>query len=210
VSDNLHENNTANENNSSSASGQTGAKTDVNRRRFTAASLAASGVVLTLASRPVLGAGSCVPGGGMTISGWTSGNVSSRVITPVVGLSPGYWKNHNWPSGFPSRTDLFKNVFSLYTGPLTSKVAIDDGKGTTMRYATMIDVLSAQVYNDVFARSIACAYLNALNGKPARPTPSEVKMMAGLTFKPVNTAASWTETEVICFLSQTFDKGVSN
>ena len=74
---------------------------DQARRRVAKSGLAAS-VLLTLASRPVLGATSTC----QSPSGFQSGNVS-HPGTPVacLGRSPGYWKTHpDWPSPYISGT----------------------------------------------------------------------------------------------------------
>jgi hypothetical protein len=73
---------------------------DISRRRFTRAGIAASGVMLSLASRPVMGTGNystkCCKGP----SGWQSANKSSTGKPPVCqGKSPTYWtgRKDNWP-----------------------------------------------------------------------------------------------------------------
>jgi len=67
------------------------------RRRF-AKSVAGSGVILSLASKPVMGANYwCTGSGGM------SGNTSSHgPRVSCVACSPGYWKScpENWPADF--------------------------------------------------------------------------------------------------------------
>lgn len=64
---------------------------DQSRRRFTRASLIATPVIMTLASRPALGYYNC------TISGLLSGNISSpRDIGPCDGQSPGFWQGGNF------------------------------------------------------------------------------------------------------------------
>jgi len=67
------------------------------RRRFGKSGLAASGVILTLASRPVLG---CVC---QSPSGFQSGNVSTHgTPPPCSGRTPGYWQapNKDWPGPY--------------------------------------------------------------------------------------------------------------
>ncbi|TFH07790.1 MAG: hypothetical protein E4H07_08635, partial [Nitrosomonadales bacterium] len=63
---------------------------DPSRRRFTKSGLAASGVILTLASRPVLANLGC-----KSPSGFVSGNVSAQG-TPLActGETPDYWGAH--------------------------------------------------------------------------------------------------------------------
>lgn len=72
------------------------------RRSFTKSGLAISGVVLTLASRPVLGDFVC-----KSPSGFLSGNVSATGIPQMCsGLTPGFWGNHpeRWPSPYVAGT----------------------------------------------------------------------------------------------------------
>lgn len=61
---------------------------DSSRRRFTKAGLAASGVILTLASRPVLANAVC-----KSPSGFESGNVSSHIQEMCFGNYPDYYAN---------------------------------------------------------------------------------------------------------------------
>ena len=72
---------------------------DASRRHFSRSGLAVSGVLLTLASRPVLGGwGTC-----QAPSGFVSGNVSHHgTPTTCGGRTPGYWGNHpsEWPSPY--------------------------------------------------------------------------------------------------------------
>ena len=62
---------------------------DSSRRRFTKAGLAASGVILTLASRPVLANTVC-----KSPSGFESGNVSAHIQEMCFGNYPDYYANN--------------------------------------------------------------------------------------------------------------------
>ena len=207
MSENLDDNGKAGEDRLQPQVPPANAGIDASRRRFTAAGIAASGAVLTLASRPVLGQGLCTPGAGLTISGWASGNLSNHHVNTVdTGKSPGYWKTHStkWPAGAPAPSTMFKDFFKMYAGPLTSKVTCNGGVGAASRYVSLLDALSAEIYNEVFGRSLVCAYLNALNHTPVRPTIDEVKLMAAKTFKPPGATSPWKESDICCFLAQTF------
>ena len=75
---------------------------DESRRRFGKSGLAVSGVLLTLASRPVLGQWAC-----QSPSGFQSGNVSTHgQPTLCEGRTPGYWQapNKQWPSPYTAGT----------------------------------------------------------------------------------------------------------
>lgn len=65
---------------------------DQTRRRLTGAALAGSGVLLTLASGPVLANGAC-----LSPSGFQSGNLSrpNQGNLPCSGRTPGYWGEKN-------------------------------------------------------------------------------------------------------------------
>ena len=80
---------------------------DAARRRLIIGT--AAPVLMSLASRPVMGAVSqCSP------SGFMSGNVSIQPGqgTGCGGLSPGYWKNHtDWPAPYTPNTK-FHSVFT--------------------------------------------------------------------------------------------------
>jgi len=93
---------------------------DETRRRLGKVGVAGSGVILTLASRSVLGGwGTC------TGSEIMSGNLSKPGEANPCGCSPGYWGNNNgyatWTdqlgkliSNDHAPTDLFKDVFVDY------------------------------------------------------------------------------------------------
>ncbi len=77
------------------------------RRRFTASGIAVSGVLMTLASRSVMGQTTS-----KSPSGFISGNQSTHGPAPISsGRSPGYWKNHqsSWPVPLSTK---FSGVFS--------------------------------------------------------------------------------------------------
>ena len=70
------------------------------RRRRLLAGLSVSPILVSLASRPVLGAQNCAP------SGFMSGNLSHPDANGSCGgYAPGYWKTHlNWPTPFVAGT----------------------------------------------------------------------------------------------------------
>jgi hypothetical protein len=125
---------------------------DQSRRRFTKSGLAASGVILTLSSRPVMGAGDG-PMACKSPSGWISGNSSTHGQPPTcMGRSPGYWQNHegNWP--IPRET-RFRDVFA------------DCRPGSVYYDTTMYQLCTAQQYDKYkLGRHLTSAYLNAVKG----------------------------------------------
>lgn len=92
---------------------------DESRRKFNKSGLAGAAVMLTLASKPVLGN----PIYNCTVSGNTSGNVSSHgqdLACNTCGLSPGYYA-HGGVGNTPgtwygcSKSDAFSKYFEDYT-----------------------------------------------------------------------------------------------
>ena len=118
------------------------------RRRFGKSGLAASGIIATLASRPVLGCDVC-----KSPSGFLSGNLSTHGSKPICeGRSPGYWKNHtNWPIA-NRKTCKFSAVFTCTRGSPYASV-------------TMLQLLSHQSYDtNNLGMHLVAAYLNAMQG----------------------------------------------
>ena len=117
------------------------------RRRFTRAGVGASGVLMTLASQPGMAAVCATPSGSLS-SGMTSRAPNTQVT--CGGVSPGYWKNHDWPAG-TSRTARFGDIFPC--GP----------SSLVMSNMTMYDVLcNADTNVDKFntASHVVSAYCN--------------------------------------------------
>jgi len=123
-------------------------------------------VVLSVPSRSVFASSSssCTNGCTATPSAFGSINLSRPdVYVCGRGKSPGYWKQtqhfDDWPRGYrPVATatkaaTLFSQCFSPTSGCLPT--------------ATLLQVLSPElgVCNDAVARSLACALLNAADGK---------------------------------------------
>jgi hypothetical protein len=125
---------------------------DESRRRFTKSGLAASGVLLTITSRSVLGGGN---DGLLTCkspSGWISGNNSVHGEPPVcMGRSPGYWRNHSekWPIALDTK---FQAIFDC-----NSTSAYFDHN--------LFELCTPQKYDqNKLARHLVAAYLNAISG----------------------------------------------
>ena len=163
---------------------------DETRRRLTKSGFAISGVILTLASRPVLGDLVC-----QSPSGLLSGNVSAHGTPQTcTGLSAGYWGTHaeNWPSPYVAGTSvpspgkssakvsdwsggsIFSDVFncngygSIYIQPQTI--------GVNTRY-TMMQVIWLGGGGDPhqLGAHIVSALLNARSGRTPVLTEAQVK-----------------------------------
>lgn len=161
------------------------------RRRFGKSGLAVSGVIATLASRPVLGCEVC-----QSPSGFLSGNLSTHGPAPVcAGRSPGYWKNHtNWP--IPHRsTCKFSSVFTC-------------GFGSPYASVTMLTLLSHQSYDtNNLGMHLVAAYLNAMAGWTPFLTVERIKSMFSewqMTgyFSPT-AGVKWDAYQIVDYLQKT-------
>ena len=141
---------------------------DFSRRRFAKTGLAASGVILTLTSRPVLGNfGVC-----KSPSGFLSGNASGRLYeTACYGLSPGFWANHpeKWGDYDPGKYVINgPSVNTNDVGKWTGGTRFTDAFTGSLYFGehTLMQVLWMTGVNDPYqigAHSVA-ALLNASNG----------------------------------------------
>ncbi len=146
---------------------------DQSRRNF-AKAIAGSGVVLSLASKPVMGSTySCTGSGGM------SGNTSSHgTKVSCIACTPGYWKTcpENWPSScYPYKVCNNKGATLHYP----TKFASVFGSCAYGSDKTMMYIL--QNYNGSRDWHTCGAYLNALKsiqiGQPSAYTPQEIISM---------------------------------
>lgn len=190
------------------------------RRRFTKAGLAASGVMVTLASRPVLGCATAE-----TPSGFISGNVSRGQAQASCGLSPGYWKNHSdWPAPMVSHTPPVTPARHKFgaghndtdhdDGTLFSAV-FDCTRSRSLPYAkiAMSDLLVPQSFdNSRLGAHCVAAYLNALAGMtPYLPAAKVVQMFnqwaATGYFYPLDpsTSVKWDAAQIVAYLGKTQD-----
>lgn len=137
------------------------------RRRFTRAGMAAPVVLGSLISKPVLATGTNPPYN-CTMSGQMSGNMSTHpgtVDCKTLGRSPGYWKNHAWPSGFVAG-DL-PNSLCSFTGVV---------KGTFFNGFT----LGSSVLGNAFKRASinsACQVIDARESNYSTVGNSKATMM---------------------------------
>lgn len=160
------------------------------RRQFTKAGLGLSGVILSLASRPVLGGVVC-----KSPSGFLSGNASTHGPQPVcMGRSPGYWKNHleSWPIATDTQ---FRSVFPASPTSVYAKY-------------TLLQLLTPQPDDrQNLGMHLVAAYLNAISGwTPFLPAETIIAMFAEWqskgTFSPT-TSVQWTATEIVTYLKAT-------
>jgi hypothetical protein len=160
------------------------------RRRFTKSGIAASGVLLTLASRPVLGTVVA-----KSPSGFVSGNQSSHGTPPIsLGRSPGYWKNHtgSWP--MPTSTK-FCNVFSCSMSSVYNKY-------------TLLQLETPQ-HDDVnnLGMHLVAALLNSRTGWTPFLTEETIRSMftewqSTGSFSPTATV-HWNAAQIVTYLKAT-------
>ena len=172
------------ENTSASSSGNPTPPVDASRRRFTAAGVAATGMMATLASRPVLGAATCTAG--VSPSAWCSGNASAgHLATGKFGRIPSYWDSNpaDWPSSVTPNTP-YKSIFASYpNGTLKFSDALTTGTG--------------------LQKATACAYLNALKGLTPYLTTADVVLMASGSYSPF-AGTTWNSDTIVSYLNATF------
>ena len=154
------------------------------RRRFTAAGVAATGMMATLASRPVLGAATCTAG--VSPSAWCSGNTSAgHLPTGKFGHLPQYYVNN--PAAYPASVTPatpYKDIFSSY-GNNGLKFSDALASGTDLQKAT------------------AAAYLNALNGLTPYLTTLQIVPMATGSYSPF-AGTTWNTATIVSYLNGTF------
>ena len=167
-------------------------RANASRRQFAKAGLGVSGVILSLASRPVLGNVVC-----KSPSGFLSGNASTHGPQPVCqGRSPGYWKNHQgaWPIATTTR---FGSVFPA---------------NPSSPYAnfTFLELIQEHQKEDKhnLGRHLAAAYLNAVRGwTPFLPVETIVAMFAEWQSKGAYSpkpGVQWTGAEIVAYIEATY------
>lgn len=173
------------ENNASdNQKGNTLPQVNSSRRRFTAAGVAATGMMATLASRPVLGAATCTAG--VSPSAWCSGNTSAgHLPTGQFGNTPQSYVSN--PAQFPAEvtpSTPYKDVFASYpNSALLFSEAL--ASGTSLQKAT------------------AAAYLNALRGLTPYLTTMQIVPMATGSYSPF-AGTTWDTTMIVNYLNGTF------
>ena len=165
------------------------ASTPVNpgRRRFNAAGIAASGVLMTVASRSALATGACAAAGPSGV-GSVHTSASPANSTPLTcGLSPGYWMTHDqsyWPQG-------------MIDASFSSKV----GSGPTDSFLLVVSA-TGNANNSQLYRHVAAEWLSMLQYPAIQKylTFDQLKQMAAGTF--YSGGQLWTSTQTIAYLTQ--------
>mgnify|MGYP000274083302 CR=1 FL=1 len=205
---------------------------DLTRRRLTGAGLAGSGVLLTLASRPVLANGVC-----LSPSGFQSGNLSrpNQGYTPCGGRTPGYWgeknsiKQGSWAAAGcePGKCDSKSGNCNNYTDwhDTAEHVATKfcdtfpcSGHLSIYRYVpgifpltnmSLMQVMHLDGSQDPYqlGAHLVAAYLNAKSGMNVMPSVAVVLAIASSLdasgmYSPA-AGVQWTPQQVVTYLQTT-------
>lgn len=184
---------------------------DDSRRRFTKSGLAASGVILTLASRPVLGQWAC-----QSPSGFQSGNVSPHGTPPQChGLTPGYWgtRGNRWqlpydPGTCKSGTNC-KGMGDWSNGTLFSAAFNCSGYAAGYDGYSMMQVIWMNGHQDRYqlGAHIVAALLNAKSGMTPVLSEQAVKDMfnewAAKGYYEPTAGVQWSAEDIVTYLKTT-------
>ena len=171
---------------------------DKSRRSFSKSGLVASGVLLTLSSRPVLGASVCV-----SPSGFISGNTSTHGDLPVcAGVSAeSYWL------GIIRNTNLDVQFSAMF--PSVSNTAFYKNKLLSFIMTTPWPYHPQSPFEPTptLLKHLVVAILNARSGKTPFLTEATIKSIfdewrASGRFSPT-AGVTWEASQIINYLSQT-------
>lgn len=192
---------------------------DALRRRLTKGVLALPVVLATLASKPVLGAApyNC------TISGALSGNTSTHgqeAPCSSLGLSPGYWKNHDYDWRTINPDAAFKTVFAdAYWWISKNANAVELCPAQYQNCApdpTLMQVLHStagmrpNLNYPALARAAVASLLNAYKFAPDYPlTPNQVVAMFNAVYLggsyQINPTTSWNADQVKTYFESLYN-----
>lgn len=182
------------------------------RRRFNAAGIAASGVMMTVASRSVLAEGTCNAAGPSGVGSVHTSAAPNGTVPLTCGLSPGAWMTKDqgfWPIPFTdpySGTDPDSHLKGVFGIPAGFPAPMGSSKpGSPATFKEVIDFTSnGQGTHGEFYRHIAAQYLNLLKYPSISKylTLDQLKAMATLTFAYPAGSTLWDETKVKAYLTQ--------
>lgn len=187
------------------------------RRGFTRSGLAVSGVLLTLASRPVLGNSVC-----KTPSGFLSGNVSTHG-TPVTcsGRTPGYWgtntlSSHRWPQPYLTGTCINRKQSQDYRSWKGGTMFNDTflgfkciGPASALAPYSMLQVILLGGGDDTYQLGAHCvaALLNARSGLTPVLTEADIRNMynewATKGYFEPTAGVKWDGSQIVDYLKMT-------
>jgi hypothetical protein len=184
------------------------------RRRFLKGAAGAAPILMTVASRPVLGA-QCTP------SAWVSGNLSDHGHTRLScgGRSPGYWKarprrwdvTHYRPGTCKEDLDYRHSTCTAYKGDGTAFNAVFPAGNSYYDGKTLMQVLWLDGGGDPYqlGAHIVAALLNADSIADYGMKPEDVieiyrQLVTTGMYKP-SAGDSLTAQDVVLFIQNTFD-----
>ncbi|MCU6434150.1 hypothetical protein LPB67_10255 [Undibacterium sp. Jales W-56] len=172
------------------------------RRRFTKAGLATTGVLVTMASRPVLGCTTQSP------SGFQSGNQSHRGVPQRSNACPpAYWAGTtHWPSGLKQDNPNKKN-----NGTKFQEIFTDCAKSSKYYGVTCSDLVAGQSFdssNYYIGMHLMAAYLNSLNHWTPFLTTQKIRDMftqwqSKGKFSP-SSGVYWNAAQIVTYLKATW------
>jgi hypothetical protein len=169
------------------------------RRRALRTGLGSTAVLMTLVSRPVLGAQCAPPSGYDSLAG----SNAAKQINVCTGLSPDAWSSGtSWPSPYYANNTGTASA-TLYHGTTTGL------SGTTFAPHTMLWVLGRPDDNGIvtFGRYTAAALLNAKSGRTPALTETAVRgiwndYLLNGSYSPTATIV-WDLAKIIQYLKST-------
>ena len=166
------------------------APVDARRRRLTTAGLAASGVILSMASRS-------------TLAGAVShGSIHSHVATTkLLGESPAYWIAQADAGGWSEASGV---ACDARYGAVFHQCSAGAGQAEL----TLLQSLKAEHGGPQaeLGQLVAAAYLNTVSGKSAAHlTLAQVHQMASGAYTPAVGGVTWDQQKVIAFLKLTMN-----
>lgn len=155
------------------------------RRRFNAASIGVSGVLMTVTSRSALAMGTCTATGPSGVGSVHTSAIPHNSTQLACGLSPGYWKNHtdSWPI---STETNFRSTVGSGPNDTFLNVILTTGNSN-----------DSQLY-----RHVAAEWLSMLSYPAIQTylTFAQLKQMSAGTF--YSGGKLWTSTQTIAYLTQ--------
>jgi hypothetical protein len=174
------------------------------RRKLLRATLAASPVLLSVASRPVLGQITCAAASAM---GSMSPSGGARTAQICSGLTPSQWKSHasSWPSPYCATTmKATGHAATLFHCPTTGLAGRTYGDRTMLE---VIDVNESGQGNTSLGRYIVAALLNARAARTPVLSETGVREMWNEVitrgyYEPT-AGIRWTANEIVTYLKTT-------
>ena len=182
------------------------------RRRLLRAGLASAPVVMTIASRPVLGATACQS----QSAGASANSAAARTVQMCSGLTPDQWKMQaaSWPSpycgtnasqfGGASAFSFAQPSATLYHCPTTGFAGNTFGKNTMLE---VLDMGENSASLRGLGRWMVAALLNACSGRTPVLTESAVRAMwndmLNQGYYEPTAGVRWGVPEIIAYLNTT-------